>query len=490
MLKMVHEPRPRGPYFSVNFFVIKYTVVDEKTVAQKKELNMLKKLNTLKIKFPLISFFTYLALVSVILVACYIRFSSNVKETYISHGKEILNLAAEDIIIDHIPDYLSGDYDIAEYESSARKLDLYPRFFDDVFYLYAYHLNDDGVNATYIFDAHVDHDTTNQLGDNYEIEDDILAQISKHGEGEPLDAVTDNTKWGYLLTCSKPLLDSKGNFQGYLLVDFDLTKIRHDNRMFFLKLFFVAFAHMLVVFALGMQAVAVRITNPIEKIYLCLSKFRYATQKDREENLRSLQELKIHTNQEIQSLYEALISSAESNLRYMNEYRTISEKAHTDVLTGVRNKTAFEDMAMEFLERIDTEESPEIALIMADINNLKYINDTFGHKSGDEYIIGCCKIMSDLCNESHIFRIGGDEFIIILNGNEYADRQMLYEKLKSKFVESYTDETQDPWRRYSASLGYAEYEATDTGITDVMKRADAEMYKDKEAFKKTYGSYR
>ena len=451
---------------------------------------MLKKLNTLKIKFPLISFFTYLALVGVVLIVCYIRFSSNVKETYVNHGKEILNLAAEDIVIDHIPDYLSGDYDIAEYERSAKKLDLYPRYFEDVFYLYAYHLNDDGVNATYLFDAHVNHDESNQLGDNYEIEDDILAQIAKHGAGEPLDAVTDNTQWGYLLTCSKPLLDSKGNFQGYLLVDFDLTKIRQDNRMFFLKLFGIAFAHMLIVFALGMQAVAVRITNPIEKLYLCLSKFRYATLKDREENLKSLQKLKIHTNQEIQSLYETLISSAESNLRYMNEYRAISEKAHTDVLTGVKNKTAFEDMAMELLGKIDTEESPEIAIIMADINNLKYINDTFGHKSGDEYIIGCCKVMADLFNESHIFRIGGDEFVIVLEGSEYTNRKSLFEKLKSRFTETYTDETKEPWERYSASLGFAEYETTDIGITDVTKRADAEMYKDKEAFKKKYGSYR
>ncbi|MBQ7613505.1 MAG: cache domain-containing protein [Butyrivibrio sp.] len=250
---------------------------------------MLKRLNSLKIKFPLISFFTYLALVVVILAACYMRFSYTMKESYIDHGEEILNLAAEDIVIDHIPDYLSGNYDVAEYEESVRKLDLYPKYFDEVFYLYAYQLKDDGVNATYLFDASVDHDEPYHLGDNYELEADIRAQIVKHGAGNPLDSVTDNTQWGYLLTCSKPLLDSKGNFQGYLLVDIDLTKLRAENQLFIFRLFGIAFALMLVVFALGMQAVAVRITTPIEKLYLCLSKFRYATVKDREENLHSLQ---------------------------------------------------------------------------------------------------------------------------------------------------------------------------------------------------------
>ena len=446
---------------------------------------MLKKLNTLKVKFPLISFFTYLLLVSVVLVACYMRFSSNMKENYIEHGEEILNLVAEDIVIDHIPDYLSGDYDVAEYEATVKKLDLYPKYFDEVFYLYAYHLNDDGVNATYLFDAQVNHDDANKLGDNYEIEDDILAQIAKHGAGEPLEAVADNTQWGYLLTVSKPLLDSKGNFQGYLLVDFDLTRVRDNNRAFFLRLFGIAFAHMLVVFALGMQAVAVRITNPIEKMFNCLSKFRYATIKDREENLRSLQDLKIHTNHEIQSLYEALISGEESNLRYMNEYRTVSEKAHTDVLTGVKNKAAFEDMAMVLLGKIDTEESPEIAVIMADINNLKYVNDKFGHKSGDEYIKGCCKVMTDFCKESHVFRIGGDEFIIVLDGNDLKSGQLLYQALRSQFIDTYEDESKEPWERYSVSLGFAEYRPTDSGITDVMKRADEAMYENKRRMKKT-----
>lgn len=458
---------------------------------------MLKRLNSLKIKFPLISFFTYLALVVVILAACYMRFSYTMKESYIDHGEEILNLAAEDIVIDHIPDYLSGNYDVAEYEESVRKLDLYPKYFDEVFYLYAYQLKDDGVNATYLFDARVDHDEPYHLGDNYELEADIRAQIVKHGAGNPLDSVTDNTQWGYLLTCSKPLLDSKGNFQGYLLIDIDLTKLRAENQLFILKLFILAFALMLVVFALGMQAVAVRITTPIEKLYLCLSKFRYATVKDREENLQSLQELDIHTNHEIQSLYETLVSSAESNLRYMNEFRNVSKKlgaankkAYTDVLTGLRNKAAFEDMVMVLLEKIDTEEFPEIAVIMADINNLKYVNDNFGHNKGDEYIIGCCKVLSDACKHSLIYRIGGDEFVIVLEGHDYINRTVLYNDLKSKYLELYSDETKEFWERYSVSLGFAQYEVTDLGIADIMKRADEEMYKDKASFKQSYGSYR
>ena len=458
---------------------------------------MLKKLGTLKVKFPILTFFTYLTLVVVTLAGCYLRFAYNMRASYEKHGKEILNLAAEDIVIDNIPKYLSGDYDRAEYERSAKKLDLYPEYFDEVFYLYAYSLNGDGLNATYLFDASVDHDVPANLGDNYEIEADIRAQIAKHGAGEPLDTVMDNTEWGYLMTCSKPLIDSNGNFQGYILIDFDLTKVRENNILFIIKLFVLIFALMLVIFAFGMQAVTARITNPIEKMYQCLSNFKYVTTKDREENLRSLKELNIHTNQEIQSLYEALIISAESSLRYMQEYRTITQKlgavnkmAHTDVMTGVNNKTAFEDRVSELLSRTANEESPEIAVIMADINNLKYINDKFGHKFGDEYIKGCCRVLSDFCKFSQIYRVGGDEFIVILAGDDYKNRKLIYEMLRSHFIDTYTDTTRPPEKRYSVSLGLAEYESSDSGLSDMIKRADEAMYKEKKAFKEVYGSYR
>ena len=458
---------------------------------------MLKKIRMLKVKFPILTFLTYLILITVTLFACYLRFSYNMKASYDQHGKEILNLAAEDIVIDNIPKYLSGDYDRDEYERSVRKLNLYPQYFDEVFYLYAYHLNDDGVNATYLFDAQVDHDKAYSLGDNYELEADILAQIARHGAGAPLDTVTDNTEWGYLMTCSKPLIDSHGNFQGYLLVDFDLTRARDDNIWFILKLFILIFALMLVVFALGMQAVTVRITDPIENIYLCLSRFKYATTKDREKNLQSLKDLNIHTNQEIQSLYEALITSTESSLRYINEYRKVTEKlgevnekAHRDILTGVRNKTAFEERVSELLGQIEHEESPKIAVIMADINNLKYVNDQFGHRAGDEYIKGCCRMMSDLFTDSQIYRIGGDEFVIILDGDNYKNRTQLCEMMRSLFISSYNDTSKDPTERYSVSLGLAEYKSTDTGLSEMIQRADSAMYREKELFKKSYGSYR
>ena len=145
---------------------------------------------------------------------------------------------------------------------------------------------------------------------------------------------------------------------------------------------------------------------------------------------------------------------------------------------------------MELIGKIGHEDSPEVAVIMADINNLKYVNDKFGHKSGDEYIKGCFGILKDSCKSSHIYRVGGDEFVIVLEDDDYTGRKLLLPMLKSHFIDTYTDESKEPWERYSVSLGLSEYQDSDTGLADIMKRADDAMYADKNAFKAKYGSYR
>jgi len=59
-------------------------------------------------------------------------------------------------------------------------------------------------------------------------------------------------------------------------------------------------------------------------------------------------------------------------------------------------------------------EAPEFGVIGCDVNGLKKINDTLGHKAGDEYICAACKMLCEYFKHSPVFRIGGDEFVVIL----------------------------------------------------------------------------
>ena len=457
---------------------------------------MLKKLNTLKVKFPVITFFTYFFLIAVVLLACYFRFYQNMVATYTRLAEETLNLAVHDINIDHIPGYLAGKFG-TEYKVTAEKLNRYPVYNPEIYYLYAYRINEDEETATVIFDAKTKAEDYDKLGDLYELEPDIVANMDALKQGQPIDPLTDNTKYGYLLTVSKPLIDSKGDCQGYIFVDFNLTEVREANRSFIFRLFILVFFLMLVVLYMGMKTVAVRITEPIEKMYLCLSEFSYDTDEERKNNIQKMRDLNIHTNPEIQSLYNALIASAQDSYVYMREIRNASEKldeanemAFLDGLTGFGNKNAYESKLAEYHEKISRHVPIELSVIMVDVNNLKYVNDTFGHEKGDDYIQGCCRVISEFCKNSFLYRIGGDEFVVLLNGSDYANRKKIFAAIQMMYDTTYTDEAREPWERYSASVGMADFLPHDRNLIEVFKRADAAMYQAKQRFKEKHGSYR
>jgi len=96
-------------------------------------------------------------------------------------------------------------------------------------------------------------------------------------------------------------------------------------------------------------------------------------------------------------------------------------------------------------------------------------------------------MVCDAFKHSPVFRIGGDEFVAILMGADYENRKKLVDKLRSDYAASYEQEAVSPWLRYSAAVGLAENASEDKTAEFVFKRADEEMYKDKDRFRKEYG---
>ena len=167
----------------------------------------------------------------------------------------------------------------------------------------------------------------------------------------------------------------------------------------------------------------------------------------------------------------------------------ISMEAYRDSLTGVGSKAAYTRKVAE-LNSIPDNSLTGLAVAMIDMNNLKQINDDFGHKAGDLYIKGCCRLICEAFKHSPVFRIGGDEFVAVLQGQDYENRSEIAEKLRSNFAEAFAQQELDPWLRYSAAVGVAEYTDEDNSFEQVFKRADQMMYEEKKQFKQKYGSYR
>ena len=164
----------------------------------------------------------------------------------------------------------------------------------------------------------------------------------------------------------------------------------------------------------------------------------------------------------------------------------LNSRANTDAMTGVRNKGAF----TAAVGRIDDQlraawsgSTPDFGIIIFDCNDLKRINDVFGHSCGDLYLKTACRVICKVFAHSPVFRMGGDEFSVILQNQDYENRDALM-ALFRQTVEQHNAAAQNDWERVSVSRGLAVFDpAVDRGVEDVLRRADEKMYENKRQFK-------
>lgn len=248
------------------------------------------------------------------------------------------------------------------------------------------------------------------------------------------------------------------------------------------------------------------VVKPLNSITTEMKKFRPAENYDE----AGVIDLNIHSGDEIQHIYEGIRKMQTDIIDYLNDVSAlqrdneqaqndirarderigvISKEAYKDGLTNVGNKTAYNKTVSELNEKI-AEGKAVFAVVMVDLNDLKKVNDDHGHNAGDTYIRGCCHLICDVFKHSPVFRIGGDEFVAILQGKDYDDRMLNAEKLRKAFENFSEDEKKQPWERYSAAVGIAENASDDNSYELVFKRADEAMYEAKKEFKEKNGSYR
>ena len=148
-----------------------------------------------------------------------------------------------------------------------------------------------------------------------------------------------------------------------------------------------------------------------------------------------------------------------------------------DALTNVKNKHAYSEAEKFLNERIAKKESLEFAVVICDINDLKLINDMYGHKVGDESIKTACSIVCEVFKCSPVYRVGGDEFAVILQGADYDNRYELVDLLRAKMRKNRRN------GNVIMACGISEYTEGDLNVSAVFERADENMYADKHELK-------
>lgn len=160
-----------------------------------------------------------------------------------------------------------------------------------------------------------------------------------------------------------------------------------------------------------------------------------------------------------------------------NNEEKLKHLSFHDQLTGLFNRRFFE----EELNRLDIQRNLPISLVMADINGLKVINDSFGHAVGDDYLIKLAEILKKICRADEIIaRLGGDEFVVILPKTGSDETGNIVKRLKEVISKATIGNIE-----LSVSFGYDTKEKDEQSVLDILASAENHMYTHKIAERKS-----
>ncbi|MGN0600438.1 MAG: GGDEF domain-containing protein [Oscillospiraceae bacterium] len=160
------------------------------------------------------------------------------------------------------------------------------------------------------------------------------------------------------------------------------------------------------------------------------------------------------------------------------------EQALWDNATGVRNKNSFEKQMAAF-EKKYRNKNLNIGFVVCDMNGLKLINDNYGHAEGDKLIKAAAeKLLENMKNAYNVYRIGGDEFVVIYIAHNEDEVRAEIENVRAA-----CDKYKDSPIKLSIAMGYASGSCTSSEFMDIYKQADALMYENKSEIKKLHPEF-
>jgi diguanylate cyclase (GGDEF)-like protein len=176
----------------------------------------------------------------------------------------------------------------------------------------------------------------------------------------------------------------------------------------------------------------------------------------------------------IENHLSALLYPLRNTLLYLQAVQS----AHTDPLTGVLNRSTLQSVFQKEMA-LSKRHHADLTLLMLDIDSFKKVNDTYGHVMGDKALIALTQCIKETARESdHIFRLGGEEFAILLSSTDLEGANLLAERLR-KAVQNIDIQQAEKSFNFTVSIGLAQQQADDT-LEAIMHRADRALYEAKK----------
>ena len=299
-------------------------------------------------------------------------------------------------------------------------------------YIYGIKANDDG---SFCFTIDPDPDSPGQFGKK--IENTEALENAARGNAD-IDKIAYTDEWGRFYSAYCPVFDSAGKVAGIVGVDFNADW--YDEALS---------SHKAVVIIVTMLALT---------IVIVFTMIMHTSVIEGEKN----------------KYKEKLEETLQREQEQEQELGSARHLAYTDSLTGVKNKHAYHEATERIDKGIKDRTETEFGVIVFDLNGLKLINDTLGHEEGDKFLKeGCSLICGKFCH-SPVFRIGGDAFVVLLEGADYTHRETLLAEFDRQVEENQAN------GRVVVSTGIDIFRpGEDKYYSTVFERADKKMYERK-----------
>ena len=321
--------------------------------------------------------------------------------------------------------------------------------------------------------------------------DDFTAQdmtVEADQEAGFLPEITNMPQYGYLVSTGRPIFDENHNIVAYALADLSMDAIVAEENKGTTTLTILLLGIGFGVVVIGYLLVLFLIVRPIR--ILTKTANEYTTGDN--DNLNKFAQINIRTKDEIEDLTISMKKMEEDLNHYIDDLFSTTTKlegaekkaselkyiADRDALTGLNNKRAYFEKE-ELLNIAIKKGEAKFCICMIDLNDLKVTNDTQGHERGDILIVTVSNIIKKVFALSSTYRVGGDEFVVISETEDYKNINKL-----AKLFMSIIEQSKDDAIPVSAAIGVAKFvPGEDNNVEDVFKRADAEMYKMKKKMK-------
>ena len=294
-------------------------------------------------------------------------------------------------------------------------------------------------------------------------------------------------RWGNFYSAYSPIFDSSGEVAGVVGVDFSAAWYEEQLRRHTMSISIIS-----ILSVLFGAAVMLLITDKVRKKFLEIDRELSNIAGSVDELTREIVSNigyresvdpaaapiavdGVVSSDEMEALSEKIHATQQELECYL---RYVHAQAYTDSLTRVGNTNAYQEELLRLDEQIRSGAASFCAVVL-DIDNLKTVNDRFGHACGDRIIRGAAQVIADVFGAERTFRIGGDEFLAIPLNMSEEKANAEWEKLQNG-VDAFNNAPDHPAAQLAMSMGAAAYRpGVDSCFQEVFVRADEVMYENK-----------